>query len=75
MIKVTKTTIDKIPYALQVASAITTDDTIYIIDITGGYEGAFVPSLRYTYTFDSDGLRKDILDYVQTTIPTTTPSD
>lgn len=75
MIQITKTTVDKIPYALQVASTIVTGDTIYIIDITGGYEGAFIPSLRYTYSFDTEGLRKDILDYVQTTIPTTTSSD
>lgn len=75
MIQVTKTTDDKIPYARQVANEIDTYGYTLVMDITGGYEGAFVPSLRYTYSFDSEGLRKDIIDYVQATIPTTTSSD
>lgn len=75
MIQVTRTTDDKIPYARQVANEIDTHGHTLIMDITGGYEGAFVPSVKYTYTFDSEGLRKDIIDYVRTTIPTTTTSD
>ena len=75
MISITKPTSDKIPYIKQIASEIAEQVPDFIIDIQGGYEGAFVPSLRYTYTFDTDGLRKDIEDYVQTTIPTTTSSD
>lgn len=75
MIRVTRTTIDKIPYALQVVSEIAMQVPDLIVDIQGGYEGAFVPSLRYTYTFDSEGLRKEILEYVQATISVTTPSD
>ena len=72
MIQVTKTTFDKIPYIMQVADSINTDGYTFIIDITGGYMGAFVPSAKYTYTFDTDGLRKDIEDYVQATISTAT---
>lgn len=75
MISITRLTSDKIPYIKQVANEIAKQAPDFIIDITGGYKGAFVPSLRYTYTFDSDGLRKDMIDYVQTTIPTTTPSN
>lgn len=69
MVTITKSTIDKIPYIGQVANDIASQVPDFIIDITGGYEGALVPSLRYTYTFDTDGLRKDIIDYAQTTIP------
>lgn len=75
MISITRSTSDKIPYIKQVASEIAKQVPDFIIDITGGYEGAFVPSLRYTYTFDTDGLRKDMIDYVHTTIPTTTTPD
>lgn len=75
MINITIPTSDKIPYIKQVANEIASQVPDFIIDITGGYKGAFVPSLRYTYTFDTDGLRKDILDYVQTTIFTATSSD
>ena len=72
MIQITRPTIDKIPYVMQVADSINTDGYTLIIDITGGYKEAFVPSAKYTYTFDTDNLRKDIEDYVQATIPTTT---
>lgn len=75
MVTITKSTADKIPYIGQVANDIASQVPDFIIDITGGYKGAFVPSVKYTYTFDTDGLRKDIIDYVQTTIPTTTSSD
>lgn len=75
MISITRLTSDKIPYIKQVANDIASQAPDFIIDITGGYEGAFVPSLRYTYTFDTDGLRKDIEYYVQATISTTTSSD
>lgn len=75
MISITRQTSDKIPYIKQVANEIASQVPDFIIDITGGYEGAFVPSAKYAYTFDTDGLRKDILDYVQTTIPTTPSSD
>lgn len=75
MISITRLTSDKIPYIKQVANEIASQVPDFIIDITGGYEGAFVPSLRYTYTFDSEGLRKEILEYVQATISVTTPSD
>ena len=75
MISITRPTSDKIPYIKQVANEIAKQAPDFIIDITGGYEGAFVPSLRYTYTFDTDGLRKDMIDYVQTTIPTIASSD
>ncbi len=68
MISITTPTSDKIPYIKQVANEIASQLPDFIIDITGGYEGAFVPSLRYTYTFDTDGLRKDIEEYVQATI-------
>ena len=75
MISITRQTSDKIPYIKQVANEIASQVPDFIIDITGGYKGAFVPSLRYTYTFDTDGLRKDMIDYVQTSLPTTTSSD
>ena len=75
MISITRLTSDKISYIKQVANEIAKQTPDFIIDITGGYKGAFVPSLRYTYTFDTDGLRKDIEYYVQTTISTTTPSN
>ena len=75
MISITRLTSDKIPYIKQVANEIASQVPDFIIDITGGYEGAFVPSLRYTYTFDTDGLRKDMIDYVQTSLPTATSSD
>lgn len=75
MISITRLTSDKIPYIKQVANEIAEQVPDFIIDITGGYEGAFVPSLRYTYTFDTDGLRKDMIDYVQTSLPTATSSD
>lgn len=68
MISITTPTSDKIPYIKQVANEIASQLPDFIINITGGYEGAFVPSLRYTYTFDTDGLRKDIEEYVQATI-------
>ena len=75
MISITKPTSDKIPYIKQIASEIAEQVPDFIIDIQGGYEGAFVPSAKYTYTFDTDGLRKDILEYVQTSRPSTpTPS-
>ena len=75
MIRITRPTSDKIPYIKQVASEIANQVPSFIIDITGGYEGAFIPSAKYTYTFDSESLRKDMIDYVHATIPTTTTSD